>query len=389
MSVPQILISAGEASSDMYAARLARAVAAKTGAKFFGMGGEKMREQGVEIVADASQIAVVGITEVLHRLPAVWRAWRKLESEAMRRKPALAITVDSPGFNFGLARRLKKHGVRCAYFISPQLWAWRPRRMRWIQERFERVIVIFPFEEEIYHKAGVKVDFVGHPLVDSVHRSMTREQFAAKFGLNARQQILALLPGSRPSEIRRNLPIILEACKRLVENRSLQIVLAAAPGLGAKSFNANKSPDTPVTIVESATYDALAAADCAIVSSGTATVEAALLGTPMVVVYRVSGITALIARPMISTRLFAMVNLIVGRTAIPELIQENFTAEALRAEVSGLLNSPEAREQQKRDLAQVRDKLGRGGAIERAADVIAEMLRKTGAEATSKLPLVS
>jgi len=198
-----------------------------------------------------------------------------------------------------------------------------------------------------------------------------------------------LLPGSRPSEIRRNLPIILEACKRLVENRSLQIVLAAAPGLGAKSFNANKSPDTPVTIVESATYDALAAADCAIVSSGTATVEAALLGTPMVVVYRVSGITALIARPMISTRLFAMVNLIVGRTAIPELIQEKFTAEALRAEVSGLLNSPEAREQQKRDLAQVRDKLGRGGAIERAADVIAEMLRKTGAEATSKLPLVS
>ncbi|HEV2489839.1 MAG TPA: lipid-A-disaccharide synthase [Candidatus Acidoferrales bacterium] len=389
MSVPQILISAGEASSDMYAARLARAVAAKTGAKFFGMGGEKMREQGVEIVADASQIAVVGITEVLHRLPAVWRAWRRLESEAMRRKPALAITVDSPGFNFGLARRLKKHGVRCAYFISPQLWAWRPRRMRWIQERFERVIVIFPFEEEIYRKAGVKVDFVGHPLVDSVHRTMTREQFAAKFGLDARQQILALLPGSRPSEIRRNLPIILEACKRLVENRSLQIVLAAAPGLGAKSFNANKSPDTPVTIVESATYDALAAADCAIVSSGTATVEAALLGTPMVVVYRVSGITALIARPMISTRFFAMVNLIVGRTAIPELIQEKFTAEALRAEVSGLLNSPEAREQQKRDLAQVRDKLGRGGAIERAADVIAEMLRKTGAEATSKLPLVS
>ena len=389
MSVPQILISAGEASSDMYAARLARAVAAKTGANFFGMGGEKMREQGVEIVADASQIAVVGITEVLHRLPAVWRAWRRLESEAMRRKPALAITVDSPGFNFGLARRLKKHGVRCAYFISPQLWAWRPRRMRWIQERFERVIVIFPFEEEIYRKAGVKVDFVGHPLVDSVHRTMTREQFAAKFGLDARQQILALLPGSRPSEIRRNLPIILEACKRLVENRSLQIVLAAAPGLGAKSFKANKSPDTPVTIVESATYDALAAADCAIVSSGTATVEAALLGTPMVVVYRVSGITALIARPMISTRLFAMVNLVVGRTAIPELIQEKFTAEALRAEVSGLLNSPEAREQQKRHLAQVRDKLGRGGAIERAADVIAEMLRKTGAEATSKLPLVS
>lgn len=389
MNAPQILISAGEASSDMYAARLAQAVTAKTGAGFFGMGGQKMRDEGVEIIADASEISVVGITEVFHRLPAVWRAWRRLEREAMRRKPALAITVDSPGFNFGLARRLRKHGVRCVYFISPQIWAWRPRRIRWIQQRFERVIVIFPFEEEIYRKAGVPVNFAGHPLVDSVHSTMTREQFCAKFGLDAQQQILALLPGSRPSEIRRNLPIILEACKRLVENRSLQIVLAAAPGLGARSFNANKAPDTPVTIVESATYDALAAADCAIVSSGTATVEAALLGTPMVVVYRVSNLTALIARPMISTHLFAMVNLILGRIAVPELIQEKLTADALRAEVSGLLNSREAREQQKRDLAQVRARLGPGGAIERAADILEQMLRQTGAEATSRLPLVS
>lgn len=374
MSQPQILISAGEASGDMYAARLARAIVARTGAHLFGMGGQKMREAGVEIIADASEIAVVGITEVWQRLPAVWRAWRRLEREAVHRKPVLAITVDSPGFNFGLARRLKKHGVRCVYFISPQVWAWRPGRIRWIQQRFERVLLIFPFEEEIYLKADVAVNFVGHPLVDSVRATMTREQFCAKFGLDAGQQILALLPGSRPSEIRQNLPIILEACKRLVENRSLQIVLAAAPGLEAKSFNANKSPDTPVTIVESATYDALAAADCAIVSSGTATVEAALLGTPMVVVYQLSRLTALIARRLVVTHLFAMANLILGRAVVPELIQEKFTAEALRAAVSGLLNSREAREQQKRDLAEVKAKLGPGGAIERAADIIARML---------------
>ncbi|HEV2297147.1 MAG TPA: lipid-A-disaccharide synthase [Candidatus Acidoferrales bacterium] len=374
MSQPQILISAGEASGDMYAARLARAIVARTGAHLFGMGGQKMREAGVEIIADASEIAVVGITEVWQRLPAVWHAWRRLEREAVHRKPVLAITVDSPGFNFGLARRLKKHGVRCVYFISPQVWAWRPGRIRWIQQRFERVLLIFPFEEEIYLKADVAVNFVGHPLVDSVRATMTREQFCAKFGLDAGQQILALLPGSRPSEIRQNLPIILEACKRLVENRSLQIVLAAAPGLEAKSFNANKSPDTPVTIVESATYDALAAADCAIVSSGTATVEAALLGTPMVVVYQLSRLTALIARRLVVTHLFAMANLILGRAVVPELIQEKFTAEALRAAVSGLLNSREAREQQKRDLAEVKAKLGPGGAIERAADIIARML---------------
>ncbi|HEV2490741.1 MAG TPA: lipid-A-disaccharide synthase [Candidatus Acidoferrales bacterium] len=375
MTPPQVLISAGEASGDMYAARLAKALTARTGAHLFGMGGPQMREAGVELVADASKIAVVGITEVLQRLPAVWRAWRRLEREAVRRKPALAIMVDSPGFNFGLAHRLKKHGVRNVYFISPQLWAWRPGRMRWIQKRFEHVLVIFPFEEDIYRKAGVAVDFVGHPLVDSVRATMTREQFCARFGLDSRRQILALLPGSRPSEIRRNLPIILESCKRLVENRSLQIVLAAAPGLSARVFDANRSPDSPITLVESATYDALTAADCAIVSSGTATVEAALLGTPMVVVYQVSPLTAMIARRLVVTHLFAMVNLISGWQIVPELIQEKFTVEALRREVSHLLNSCEAREQQKRDLAEVKTKLGPGGAIERAADILARMLQ--------------
>lgn len=371
---PEILISAGEASGDMYAAQLAHSLQQKTGAHLFGMGGPRMREAGVEIVADASEIAVVGITEVLHRLPAVWRAWRRLEREAVRRKPALAITVDSPGFNFGLARRLKKRGIRNVYFISPQIWAWRPRRMRWIQRRFERVLVIFPFEEEIYRKAGVAVNFVGHPLVDSVRLQMTRQQFAARFGLDAKRSIVALLPGSRPSEIRRSMPIIEEACGRLQKNSPVQFVLAVAPGLTAHTFEPYARITSRITPVTDAVYDALAAADCAIVSSGTATVEAALLGAPMVVVYRLSGLTATIARRLVLTPLFAMVNLISGRQVVPELIQGKFTAEALEREVRRLLDSPEAREQQKRDLAGVRAKLGPGGAIERAAEVIAAML---------------
>jgi len=371
---PEILISAGEASGDMYAAQLARALQARTGAHVFGMGGPKMREAGVEIVADASEIAVVGITEVLHRLPAVWRAWRKLEREAVRRKPALAITVDSPGFNFGLARRLKKHGIRIVYFISPQIWAWRPHRMRWIQRRFERVLVIFPFEEDIYRQAGVAVNFVGHPLVDSVRPQMTREQFTARFGLDVKRPIVALLPGSRPSEIRRSMPIIVEACARLQKNSPVQFVLVVAPGLNAHIFDSYSRTDLRLTPVTGAVYDALAAADCAIVSSGTATIEAALLGAPMVVVYRLSGLTATIARRLVLTPLFAMVNLISGRQVVPELIQDKFTAEALEREVRQLLDSPEAREQQMRDLAGVRLKLGPGGAIERAAEVIAAML---------------
>jgi lipid-A-disaccharide synthase len=374
MSQPQILISAGEASGDMYGARLAKAVASRTGAHLFGMGGPRMREAGVELVADASEIAVVGITEVFHRLPAVWRAWRRLEREAVLRKPALAITVDSPGFNFGLARRLKRHGVRNVYFISPQIWAWRPGRMRWIQRRFERVLVIFPFEEELYRKAGVAVNFVGHPLVDCVRAGMTREQFAAKFGLDVKQPIVTLLPGSRPSEIRRSMPIIVEACARLKKTNAVQLVLAAAPGLDARIFDAYSRPDLPITRVEGAAYDALAAADCSMVSSGTATVEAALLGAPMVVVYRVSGVTAMIARRLVVTHSFAMVNLIAGRKIVPELIQGDFTAEGLAGEVGKLLESPDARVEQRRGLADVRARLGSGGAIERAAEIIAKML---------------
>jgi lipid-A-disaccharide synthase len=374
MARPQILISAGEASGDMYAARLAAALQERTGAHLFGMGGPRMREAGVELVADASEIAVVGITEVFRRLPAVWRAWRKLEREAARRKPALAITVDSPGFNFGLARRLKKQGIRNVYFISPQIWAWRPRRMRWIKRRFERVLVIFPFEEEIYRKAGVAVDFVGHPLVDWVHATMKREEFAARFGLDAKRQIVAVLPGSRRSEILRSMPVIAEACKRVQKDRAVQFVVAVAPAVKRDIFQKNTRSSVRWTLVEGATYEALAAADCAIVSSGTATVEAALFGTPMVIVYKLSGMTATIARRLVKTSLFGMVNLISGRQVAPELIQEKFTPTALEKELRNLLDSLEARDRQKNELALVRAKLGCGGTIERAAEIIAAML---------------
>lgn len=377
MAPLQILISAGEASGDMYAARLGAALQKRTGAHLFGMGGPKMRDAGVELVADSSEIAVVGITEVLRKLPAVWRAWRRLESEAKRRKPALAITVDSPGFNFGLARRLKKQGVRNVYFISPQIWAWRPRRIRWIQKRFERVLVIFPFEAEIYRKAGVNVDFVGHPLVDSVHATMTRGEFVAKFGLDPQRKIVAVLPGSRRSEVERNMPVISQACERMCDYGA-QFVIAAGMGLSSQIFQGHARNRVEFTIMEGVTYDALAAADCAIVSSGTATVEAALLGTPMVVVYRVSPVTAMIARRLVNTPLFGMVNLISGRQVAPELIQEKFTANALEQELRLLLESPEARIHQKKNLAAVRARLGAGGSIEKAADIIAGMILPDG-----------
>jgi lipid-A-disaccharide synthase len=378
MSAPEILISAGEASSDMYAARLATALRARTGARLFGMGGKRMAEAGVDLIADYHQVAVVGISEVLHKIPTVVGVQRKIAAEAVRRRAALAILVDSPGTHLGVARRLKNNGIRVGYFIGPQVWAWRPGRVRVVKRLVERMVVIFPFEEAIYREAGVPVDFVGHPLVDVVKASMSRAEFAARHGLDAGRPIVTLLPGSRRSEIERHYPLIMEACERLsgeLRTRgSIQFVLAAAPALGAELFAPYARPGVSVTRVEGATYDALSAADCAIVASGTATVEAALLGTPMVVVYRVSPTSAFVLKRIVRSSFIAMVNLIAGRRVVPELIQDQFTSEAVVEEVRKLLGSPAAREEMKAGLAEVRTKLGPGGAIERAADIFAAML---------------
>ncbi|MGH9746880.1 MAG: lipid-A-disaccharide synthase [Candidatus Acidiferrales bacterium] len=378
MSAPEILISAGEASSDMYAARLAAALRARTGAHIFGMGGPRMAETGVEVIVDYHRVAVVGISEVLHKIPTVIGVQRSLAREAARRRASLAILVDSPGTHLGVARRLKQSGIRTGYFIGPQVWAWRAGRVETIKRLVERIVVIFPFEEKIYRDAGVPVNFVGHPLVDVVRASATREEFASRHGLDPRRPIVTLLPGSRRNEIAQHYPRIMEACERLAREApaggAIQFVLAAAPSLGHELFAQHARSDVSVTRVEGATYDALAAADCAIVASGTATVEAALLGTPMVVVYRVSPASAFVLRRMVRSPFIAMVNLIAGRRAVPELIQDQFTPAAVEREVRTLLDSEPAREEMKAGLADVRAKLGAGGAVERAADIFAGML---------------
>jgi lipid-A-disaccharide synthase len=378
LTPPEILISAGEASSDMYAARLATAIRSRTGAHLFGMGGSRMAEAGAEIIVDYHRVAVVGISEVLHKIPTVISVQRQLAREAIRRSAKLAILVDSPGTHLGVARRLKENGVRVGYFIGPQVWAWRVGRVQTIKRLVERIVVIFPFEEKIYRDAGVLVDFVGHPLVDVVHPSLTRTEFAAKHGLDPSRPIVTLLPGSRRSEIAQHYSRVMEACEGLTRSpqRSapIQFVLAAAPALGPDLFARYARPGINVKRVECATYDALAAADCAIVASGTATVEAALLGTPMVVIYRVSPSSAFVLRRMVRSPFIAMVNLIAGRRVVPELIQDQFTPAAVERDVRHLLESDSAREEMKAGLAEVRAKLGPAGAIERAADIFAGML---------------
>lgn len=380
-----ILISAGEASGDMYAARLAAALRARTDVDLFGMGGPRMRESGVELVAGGDEVALVGILEVIRKLPALNRVWDRLLGEVKRRKPMLAILTDFPGFHLRLARALKRQKVPVVYFVCPQFWAWRPWRANLIRRRFVRGLCIFPFEADWYRARGVPAEFIGHPLVGHVKTKRSRREFAAACGLDAEAPIVTLLPGSRTGEIAHHLPRMVEACRLILQRQRVQFVLALAPGGKAAQVSGHLCPDVPLHVVEEATYDALGAADLAIVSSGTATVEAALMDAPMIVVYRLAPLSAALTSWLVLTPMFAMVNLIAGKRVVPELIQKDFTPQRLAEEALRLLGSPEALAEMRRGLALVREKLGPPGATERAADIIAAMLEApAGASATSR-----
>lgn len=380
-----ILISAGEASGDMYAARLAAALRARTDVDLFGMGGPRMRESGVELVAGGDEVALVGILEVIRKLPALNRVWDRLLGEVKRRKPVLAILTDFPGFHLRLARALKRQKVPVVYFVCPQFWAWRPWRANLIRRRFVRGLCIFPFEADWYRARGVPAEFIGHPLVGHVRAKRSRHEFAAACGLDAEAPIVTLLPGSRTGEVAHHLPRMVEACRLILRRQRVQFVLALAPGMKAAQVPGHLCPDVPLHVVEEATYDSLGAADLAIVSSGTATVEAALMDAPMIVVYRLAPLSAALARWLVLTPMFAMVNLIAGKRVVPELIQKDFTPERLAEEALRLLGSPEKLAEMRRGLALVREKLGPPGATERAADIIAAMLEApAGVSATSR-----
>jgi lipid-A-disaccharide synthase len=374
MPPTQILISAGEASGDMYAARLATALRVRANVHLFGMGGARMREAGVELVADCAEVSLVGIVEIARKLPALNRVWKSLIGESKRRKPRLAILTDFPGFHLRLARALKRQGVQSIYFVCPQFWAWRPWRANLVRRRFVRGLCIFPFEQEWYRARGVPADFIGHPLVGNVAAKSSRVEFAAFLGLDSGKPIVAILPGSRAGEIAHHMPPLMRSCHLIMKSRPVQFVLALAPGMRESQIDSHLKQEVPIRVVEDATYDALGAADVAIVSSGTATVEAALLDTPMIVVYRLAPVTAAIARCLVRTPMFAMVNLIAGKRIVPELVQKDFTPDRVANEVIRLLDLPEARSEMRRDLARVREKLGPPGAIERAADIISGML---------------
>jgi len=376
MIFPPLLISAGEASGDLHAGRLAAALRERGVQNMFGLGGEQMRAAGVELIAEAREVSVLGITEILHRLPELRRVFRRLLDAVDARHPPLAVLVDFPGFHLRLARHLRRRGVRNVYFIAPQFWAWRPWRVRVVRRRFERVLCIFPFEMDFYAANGVEAEYIGHPLVGRVHASAPREELRRRWALESARPVVALLPGSRGREVAQNLPALLDAARQLRAECHAQFLLAAAPGLESSTLAPARDGGLDIRVMEGAAYDVLTAADVAVVSSGTATVEAALCRTPMVVVYRVSSVTAAMARPLIRAPYFAMPNLIARRRVVPELIQEEFTGPAVAREVGRLLDSPAEQGAMKDGLEKVEGLLHgpRGDAIARAADVVCELL---------------
>jgi lipid-A-disaccharide synthase len=373
--MPRLLISCGEASGDLYGAELVRHLRERVaGLEVVGLGGDRLQAQGASLFAHVRDLAVVGLLEVVSHLRHLRAVFRRVLDEADRHPPDVAVLVDYPDFNLRLARELHRRRIPVIYYVSPQLWAWRRGRIDDIRASVTRMLVIFPFEEPLYREAGVPVTFVGHPLVSLVTPAADPLARRRELGLDPARPVVALLPGSRPKEVAHNLPPIAASVDALAAARpELQFVAAVAASLDPSLVRRGLG-DRKVTVVHDRTHAALCAATAAIVASGTATVEAALVGAPMVVVYRLSPWTYRLGRRFVRVPYYAMVNLIAGRRVVPELIQSDFTAERVLAEILPLLDGAEARGQMEKDLAAVREKLGGPGASARAAAVVAPFL---------------
>ncbi|MGA8270610.1 MAG: lipid-A-disaccharide synthase [Candidatus Sulfotelmatobacter sp.] len=361
----RILISAGEASGEMYGAQLIQALRAaaptQSSLEFFGVGGERMRAAGCETVVDAKDLSVVGITEILSHLPKIYDLYRRLIAVADKRKPDLAIVIDSPAFNWRVARQMKKRGIPVVYYVAPQFWAWRQGRVRLLRDYIDKALVIFPFEEKFYRDRGVDATFVGHPLAELRPPAIGRSDYAARFQLDPAKQWITLMPGSRVKEVRMNLPTILEAVAEL--GADYEFLLPVAPTLD-RAFVKKLIGKDGITLVPES-QPGLWHSRAGIIASGTATVEAAMMRTPFVMVYRVSSLTYLLGKPRVKVPHFAMVNLIAGEEIVPELVQHDFTSANVVARLREILPDGSARDRMLAALADVKTRLR---APESAAD---------------------
>jgi lipid-A-disaccharide synthase len=374
------LIEALRRGAGLNAARFARrtaeaAVPTKAPLEFFGVGGDRMRAAGCDTVVDAKDLSVVGITEILSHLPKIYGLYQRLIKEADRRKPDLAIVIDSPAFNWRVARQMKKRGIPVVYYVAPQFWAWRQGRVRLIRNYIDKALVIFPFEEKFYRDRGVDATFVGHPLAELPNPAIERNDYAAQFHLDHTKYWITLMPGSRVKEVRMNLPTILEAAARL--GPDYEFLLPVAPTLDRASLMRLIGKQSITLVPES--LPALWHSRAGIIASGTATVEAAMMRTPFVMVYRVSPLTYLLGKPRVKVPRFAMVNLIAGEEVVPELVQQDFTARNVVAQIKKILPDGPPRDRMLDGLTQVKALLRpqqspAQGSVQHPADRAAEII---------------
>jgi len=377
MARRKIFISAGEASGEHYAAQLIPAIRKLIpDADFFGLGGQRMEALGFRRIVRAEDVAVMGITEIIRHIPHIYGEYRKLKASIARERPDAAILIDFPDVNLSLARTLHRLGIPVIYFVSPQLWAWKKYRIHRVRRFVDRMLVIFPFEESFYREHGVKATFVGHPLAEVPRPSISRKDFADQYSLDPSKPWIGLLPGSRFKEIRLNLPEMIEAASQLHE--STEFLLPLAPTLTpehvvhVRSMLPASGPRIiPVNDARATLYHARAS----VVASGTATVEAALIGNPFIVVYRVSGLTYSVAKRVVKVPHVAMANLIAGREVVPELIQSDFTAQNVVSHLQNLLHNEQARSRMQADLAEVSTSLhAKKSPIEQVAGITVELM---------------
>ena len=376
-SGPRVFLSSGEASGDLYASALVRAMRRRAPAlQVTGFGGPRLAAEGATLVGSYEGMTVTGLTEALFVLRRSFQMLKQLEASARDHRPDVFVAIDFPDFNFRLLPRMRALGIPIVYYISPQLWAWRPKRIETIKRYVDKMLVIFPFEAAIYANAGVPVEFVGHPLIELARADQPRDVFLRAHGLDPSRPVLALLPGSRPNEIRHMWPTIHAALPAIAAAvPGVQFLVARAPGLDDGLFAIASGEAVPLTFATSAADDVLNAADVVVTASGTATVQTALHEKPMVIVYKLSPLTYAIAKRLVGVTTFGMANLVAGHTIATELIQDAFTPDAVAREAIALLSSPARAEAMRQELIKVKTKLGGVGATERAADAILSAAR--------------
>ncbi len=370
----RVMIIAGEASGDLHGSSVVRELKRRRpDCDIYGIGGDKMQAAGMDIIYHIRELSIMGFWEVVQHLPLIRSVERTLDALLKVRKPDVLVLIDYPGFNLRFARAARKYGIKILYYISPQVWAWNPGRVRKMKGVIDEMLVVFPFEVELYRKEGIDVEFVGHPLLEVLDEPQGKDEFCKRYGLNGDTFILGLFPGSRRQEIENIFPAMLGAARLLHNEIGVQIAVGIASVLELDFIKSFVRDDFPVTLIQNATYDVMKNADVALVTSGTATLETACFGTPMIVVYKTSLVTYIIGRLLVRIKNIGLVNIVAGKKIVPELLQWNVTPQRLAGETLKMLHDERSRREISDNLSAVKGKLGTYGASARVADAVLSM----------------